>query len=127
MDSETFGAEKGHGQEVVDWINLSARRDHLKLEARLYGQDLVTQNFGVFEMFSWVGDVKVARKLVIRASKRFRVRVLEGAYKTKEKIFHTKRSDYAMVRRGDRIIGHLKLESPRVGRGEWQVVQEERR
>ena len=127
MDSETFGVEKGRGREVVDWINSCARKERLKLEARLYGHDMTTQNFGTFEMFSWVGDPKAARRLTVRASKRFRVRVIEGAYKTRDSIFHTKRSDYAMVRRGERVIGHLQLEMPRVGRGEWQAVKEERR
>ena len=42
MDSETFGIEKGHGQKAVDWINACARQEGLKLEARLYGQDLAT-------------------------------------------------------------------------------------
>ncbi len=127
MDSETFGIEKGHGQKAVDWINACARQERLKLEARLYGQDLATQNFGTFEMFSWMGDVKVARKLIIRASKRYRIRVIEGAYKTKEKTFRMRRTDYAMVRSGDRIIGHLEMEATRLGRGGWKVKAEERR
>ena len=85
------------------------------------------QNFGTFEMFSWMGDVKVARKLIIRASKRYRIRVIEGAYKTKEKTFHVRRTDYAMVRSGDRIIGHLEMEATRLGSGGWKVKAEERR
>lgn len=127
MDSETFGVEKGHGKKVVDWINECARRDGLKLEARLYGHDLTTRNFGTFELFSWVGDVKAARRITIRASRRFKVKVVEGAYKTKERIFHIRRSDYAMVRRGERIIGRLELETSMLGRGRWIVTQEERR
>ena len=127
MDSETFGVEKGYGRKAVDWINATAQREGLKLEARLYGYDLGTTNFGKFEMFSWMGDVKVARRLTTKASKRFKIKVVEGAYKTKEKIFHTKRTDYAMVKRGDRILGHLELEVSRFSRGEWTVVQEERK
>lgn len=126
-DSETFGVEKGHGGEVVDWINEQARSRKIKLEARLYGYELKTDNFGSFEMFSWVGDVQAARKLTVRASKRFRVRVIEGGYKPKEKIFHTKRFDYAMVRRGEKVIGHMHLEAPRFSRANWTVKAEERR
>ena len=127
MDSETFGIEKGSGQKVIDWLNEYTQKEGLNLEARLYGYDLTTKNFGTFEMFSWRGDVQVARKLIVKASKRFKVRTIEGGYKTKEKIFHLKKSDYGLVRRGDKVIGHLQFEAPRLGKGEWKVKEEERR
>jgi hypothetical protein len=93
----------------------------------LYGYDLETDNFGIFEMFSWIGDVQVARKLIIKASKRFKVKVIEGGWKTKEKIFHLKKSDYAMVRKGDKIIGHLEFEASRFSSEKWKIKEEERR
>ena len=126
-DSETFGIEKGHGEKVVKWLNEQAQVQSLKFEARLYGYDLETDNFGTFEMFSWIGDVKNARKLIVRASKRFKIKVIEGGWKTKERIFHTKKSDYAMVRKGDRIIGHLQLEASLFGRDNWKIKEEERK
>ena len=126
MNSETFGVESGHGQEAVDWLNQEAKNDGLKFEARLYGQQVTTQNFGSFELFSWMGDVQVARKLLVKASKRFKIKVIEGGYKTKEKIFKISKQDYAMVRKGDRIIGHLEFSAPRFG-GNWQVTNEELR
>lgn len=125
-DSESFGAERGHGREVVDWINGQAARHRYRLEARLYGHDIETENFGAFEMFSWVGDVKNARSLVVKASKRLGVRVIEGGYKPRERVLRMRRFDYAMVRRGDRVIGHLELEAPLLG-GTWRVKAEERR
>ncbi len=127
MDSETFGVEKGSGQKVIDWLNEYTQKEGLQLEARLYGYELETMNFGTYEMFSWRGNVQVARKLIVKASKRFKVKVIEGGYKTKEKIFHLKRSDYGLVRRGDKVIGHLEFEAPRLGKGEWKVKEEERR
>lgn len=127
MDSESFGIEKGHGKEIVEWLNEQAQKKRYKFEARLYEYDLETDSFGTFEMFSWIGDVKNARKLILKASKRFKVKVIEGGYKTKERIFHTKKSDYAMVRKGDKIIGHLKFEASRFNREKWKIVEEERR
>lgn len=127
MDSESFGIEKGHGQEVVDWLNEQAGEKGFKFEARLYGYDLETSNFGIFEMFSWRGEVQNARKLIIKASKRFKVKVIEGGYKTKEKIFHLKKSDYGLVRKGDRVIGHIEFEASRLGRDTWKIKEEERR
>ena len=80
-DSETFGVEKGHGEEVIAWLNGQAKSQSIKLEARLYGYNVMTENFGEFEMFSWIGNVQNARKMFIKASKRFKVKVIEGGYK----------------------------------------------
>ena len=126
-ESETFGAEKGSGNELVQWMNEEAKRRSVKFEARLYDYVIKTENFGTFEMFSWMGDVKVARSLIVKASKKFRVKVIEGGYKAKEKIYSTKKSDFAMVRKGDRIIGHLQFTAPRFGKSDWELVGEERR
>lgn len=126
-DSETFGVEKGHGEEIVDWLNDQAESKKLKLEARLYKYIISTQNFGDFEMFSWMGDVQTARKLIVKASKRFKVRVIEGGYKPREKIFRMKKFDYAMVRKGDKVIGHLEFEASRIGNDIWKLVAEERK
>lgn len=125
-DSETFGIEKGYGKQAIEWLNDESKQNDLKFEARLYGHEITTQNFGSFELFSWVGDMQVARKLVIRVSKRFKIKVIEGGYKTKEKIVKFKRQDYGMVRKGDKVIGHLEFSSSRLG-GNWQIEKEELR
>ena len=125
-DSETFGVEKGHGQEVVSWLNEQAKSKGSKLEARLYGYFISTKNFGDFEMFSWMGDVKIARKLIIKASKRFKIKVIEGGYKPKEKIFRIKKFDYAKVKKGDKTIGQIEFEVSRLGNEQWEIKNEER-
>jgi hypothetical protein len=125
-DSETFGIEKGHGKEAIEWLNDEAKQNDLKFEARLYGHEVTTQNFGSFELFSWIGDIQVARKLVIKVSKRFKIKVIEGGYKTKEKIVKFKKQDYGVVRKGDKVIGHLEFSSSRFG-GDWQIEKEELR
>ena len=125
-DSETFGVEKGHGAEVVSWLNEQAKAQSIKLEARLYGYDVSTENFGDFEMFSWVGNVQSARKLIIRASKRFKIKVIEGGYKPKEKIFKMKKFDFAKVKKGDKTIGQIEFTSSRFGNKHWEIQNEER-
>jgi hypothetical protein len=77
-------------------------------------------------MFSWRGDVQVARKLVIKASKRFKIRVIEGGYKPKDRIFRMKKFDYAKVRKGDKTIGQLEFEVNRFGNNQWEIKKEER-
>ena len=126
-ESETFGAEKGYGEELVQWMNGEAKKRNMKFEARLYDYTIKTENFGIYEMFSWMGDVKTARSLIVKASKKFRVKVIEGGYKAKEKIYSTKKSDFAMVRKGDRVIGHLKFTATRFGKDDWELVEEERK
>ena len=126
-ESETFGAEVGSAEDVVKWMNEEATRRKAKFEARLYGYVISTDNFGKFEMFSWMGDVKLARHLITKASKRFKAKVIEGGYKTKDKVYSTKKSDYAMVRKGDRVVGHLKFVAARFGKGDWELIEEERR
>ena len=125
-DSETFGIEKGRGEEVVTWLNEQAKSQKIKLEARLYGYSVSTKNFGDFEMFSWMGDVQVARKLVIKASKRFKIRIIEGGYKPKDKIFKMKRIDFAKVKKGDKTIGLIEFTASRFGNGQWEIENEER-
>lgn len=126
-NSETFAVEKGYGEKAIQWMNEEARKQGWKFEARLYEYEIETKNFGSFEMFSWIGDVKAARDLVIKASKRFKIRVIEGGYKAKEMMLKLERADYAMVRKGDRIIGHIEFSSSRITGSKWIVKLEERR
>ena len=126
-DSETFGIEKDHGEEVTQWLNEQAKSQGLKLEARLYGYSISTKNFGDFEMFSWMGDVQIARKLIIKASKRFKIKVIEGGYKPKDKVFRMKKFDYAKVKRGDKTIGQIEFAVSRFGNKQWEIQDEERR
>ena len=125
--SETFGVESGFEDRVLEWMNSDAKKSKLKFEARAYSYKITTKNFGTFEMLSWMGDVKVARSLITKASKRFKVRVIEGGYRTKEKVLKRKKTDYAMVRKGDRVIGHLEFSSSLFGDTKWKLETEERK
>ncbi len=125
--SETFGVESGFGERFLEWMNSDAKKRKLKFEARAYNYEITTKNFGTFEMFSWIGDVKVARSLITKASKRFKVRAIEGGYRTKEKVLKRKKTDFAMVRKGDRVIGHLEFSSSLFGDTKWKLETEERK
>ena len=125
--SESFGVESGFGEQVLEWMNSEAKKRKSKFEARSYSYEITTKNFGTFEMLSWIGDVKVARSLITKASKRFKVRVIEGGYRTKEKVLKSKKTDFAMVRKGDRVIGHLEFSSSLFGDTRWKLKTEERK
>lgn len=123
--SSTFGIEKGKGDIVISWLNKQAEDQNLK--AHLYGYDISTQNFGEFEMFSWKGDHQVARKALSKASKRFKIKVIEGAYRPTERALRLKKYDYAIVKKGSKVIGHLEFAASRFRKSKWKVNKEERR
>ena len=125
-NSETFGVQKGHGKEIVMWLNEQSKIQNNKLEARLYNYEISTKNFGDFEMFSWIGDVQIARRMIIKASKKFKIKVIEGGYKPKEKLFKMKKFDFAKVKKGDKTIGQLELAVSRFGNAQWEIQYEER-
>ena len=125
-NSETFGVQKGHGKQIVEWLNEQSKIQNNKLEARLYNYEISTKNFGDFEMFSWIGDVQIARRLIIKASKKFKIKVIEGGYKPKEKVFKMKKFDFAKVKKGDKTIGQLELAVSRFGNAQWEIQDEER-
>ena len=125
-NSETFGVQKGHGKEIVGWLNEQSKKQNNKLEARLYDYVVSTKNFGDFEMFSWMGDVQIARKMIIKASKKFKIKVIEGGYKPKDKIFKMKKLDFAKIKKGDKTIGQLEFAVSRFGNGQWEIQDGER-
>jgi len=127
MDSETFGVEKGYGLQAIEWMNVEAKEMGLKFEARLYNFEIQTKNFGTFEMFSLIADPKAAREMIMRASKRFKIKVIEGGYKTRKFLVKVAKNEYGMVKKGDRVIGQIEFESSRFSRGEWKVTKEERK
>ncbi|QLH06887.1 hypothetical protein [Nitrosopumilus ureiphilus] len=127
MKDQVYGAEKGNGEKVVSWLNEQAQSIGLKLEIYLGSDLLLTQNFGDFELFSLSDDSIPVRKLIYKAGKRFDIKMIEGGYNEKARIIRRKKSDYAKVLKGDKVIGHLELESLRFGAKKWEIKSEERR
>ena len=125
--SESFGVESGFGEQVLEWMNSEAKKRKSKFEARAYSYEIATKNFGTFEMFSWIGDVKAARRLITKASRHFKIRVIEGGYRTKEKVLKSKKTDFAMVRKGETVIRHLEFSSSLFGDTRWKLKTEERK
>lgn len=126
-DAESFGIEKGYGEQAVQWMNGEARKNNWKFEARLYDYEITTKNFGTFEMYSWIGDAKAARDLVIKASNRFKIKVIEGGYKSRQFILKLEKNEYGMVRKGERVIGRIEFASSRLTESKWVVKLEERK
>jgi len=126
-ESETFGIEAVYAERAIEWMNEQAKKNNWKFEARTYNSEIKTKNFGSFEMFSWIGDVKVARSIIVKVSKRFKAKVIEGGYKPKDKIFKKKKSEFGVIRKGERILGHLEFSASRLGNEMWTLEAEERK
>jgi translation initiation factor IF-1 len=122
-----YGAEKGNIENVISWLNEQTSSGGLKLNIKSEDYILSTQNFGEFELFSLSDDSLTVRKLISKAGKRFGIKMIEGGYKEKARIIRRRKSDYAKVLKGDKVIGHLELESARFGKLKWEVKAEERR
>ena len=127
MKDQVYGAEKGNGEKVTEWLNEQAEDSGIKLKVKLENSVLTTQNFGDFELLSLSDDSVSSRKLLLKAGKRFGIRMIEGGYKEVARIIRRRKSDYAKVLKGDKIIGHLELETSRFGAKKWEVKAEERK
>ena len=127
MKDQVYGAEKGNGERVKEWLNEQAKSIDLKLEVKLEKDVLSTENFGDFDLLSLSDDSVKSRKLISKAGKRFGIKMIEGGYKEVARIIRRKKSDYAKVLKGDKVIGHLELETSRFGSKKWEIKLEERR
>ena len=50
-NSETFGVQKGHGKEIVEWLNEQSKTQKTKLEARLYNYEISTKTLEILKCF----------------------------------------------------------------------------
>ena len=100
---------------------------NLKLEVKLEDYLISTQNFGDFELFSLSDDSTQVMKLISKARKRFNIKMIEGGYKETARIIRRRKSDYAKVLKGEKILGHLEFETPRFGAKKWEIKVEEKR
>ena len=122
---DSFGAQQGYGSTVVKWMNDKAIKNKKKGRAELYGHVIETSRFGKFEMLSWSGELSVARDLVIKASKRYKIKTLEGGYKPKSFFsFSLGSRDYTKVYFNGNLVGYLELTKPMLPGTQWSVSDE---
>ncbi|NMJ86429.1 MAG: hypothetical protein EX285_01050 [Thaumarchaeota archaeon] len=127
--SDSFGAQQGYGNKVMNWINEVVKNKNKKeIRVELYGHIIKTSRFGTFEMLRWYGELSVARDLIIKSSKRYKIKTLEGNYKPKSFFsFSIDNRDYAKIHYNGNLIGYLKLTKPRLPGTKWSVSDEKTR
>ncbi len=122
--TDNFAIEQGKAQRAIEWLNSYATKNNKKLEVRLEGYLLSTTKFGNFEVVSWRGEWSTARNLIVKASKKLNIKVVEAGYHVKgqllSSLFGVSR-EFAKVYSGGNIIGNLEL-GTRSGR--WIVKGE---
>ncbi|MEM2760062.1 MAG: hypothetical protein QXU32_07295 [Nitrososphaerales archaeon] len=123
--SDTFGAQDGYGDKVVKWMNNEVVKNNKKARGELNGQVIETSRFGKFELISWDGELSIARDLIVKASRRYKIKTLEGGYKPKSFFsFSINSRDYAKVYYNGSLTGYLELTKPRLPGAKWSISDE---
>lgn len=121
---DNLGAQQGYGNKVVEWMNEQAAKKK-KGEAKLSAYVIKTARFGMFEMISWDGETSIGRDLIVRASKRYTIKTLEGGYKPKRFLsLSVESKDYAKVYYNGNLIGYIELSKSRLPGTKWSVTGE---
>ena len=122
--TDNFAIEQRKAQIAIEWMNSYATKNNKKLEVKLEGYLLSTTKFGNFEVVSWKGEWSTARNMIVRASKKLNIKVVEAGYHVKgqllSSLFGVSR-EFGRVYGGGNIIGYLEL-TTRSGR--WVVKGE---
>src|SRR2546422_10466325 len=105
-------------------MNFYAKKTNKRFEAKLQGYLLSTIKFGSFEVISWKGDWSSARNVLLRASSKLKIKVLEAGYHEKGNLlsaFFGASSEFAKVYRNGNLIGQIELG---LKSGKWMVKSE---
>jgi hypothetical protein len=109
--ADSFGAEQGKAQQVVEWMNDHAKKAGQKFEAGLAGYAMQTTKFGAFEMISWSGDWPVARSIIKKASSKVGAKVIESGYHEKRDLLSAmfgSSSEFGKVYSNGKLVGQIE-------------------
>jgi hypothetical protein len=123
-NANNFAVEERNAVKSIVWMNSYAIKNNKKFETKLEGYSLSTINFGNFEVISWKGDWSAARDIIIKASRKLNMKVVEAGYHQKgnllKSLFMASR-EFAKVYNHGRFIGNLTLS---IRSGKWTVRSE---
>ena len=122
--ADNFAVEQGMGERAVDWMNSFSAKSNMNFECILKGYSIATTHFGTFEVLSWKGEWSDARKIIVKASHKLSMKIIESGYHQKDNILMSligASKEYAKVYRKGSFIGTLVL-GKRSGR--WAIVFE---
>ena len=122
--ANNFALEQGKSAKAIDWMNSYAKMKNRKLEIRSENYSLSTLKFGNFEAISWNGDWSAARLIIVKASSKLNMKVIEAGYHKKGSILSSLlggSDEIAKVYSGGKLVGNIVLKSKS---GKWIVKSE---
>ena len=122
--ANNFALEQGKSAKAIDWMNSYAKMKNRKLEIRSENYSLSTIKFGNFEAISWNGDWSAARLIIVKASSKLNMKVIEAGYHKKGSLLSSLlggSDEIAKVYSGGKLVGNIVLKSKS---GKWIVKSE---
>jgi hypothetical protein len=122
--ANNFALEQAKSSRAIEWMNSYAKMKNKKLEARLENYSLSTLKFGEFDVIYWKGDWSAARSIIIKASSKLNMKVIEAGYHKKGNFMSLLlggNDEIAKVYSGGNLIGNIVLKSRS---GKWIVESE---
>ena len=122
--ANNFALEQGKSAKAIDWMNSYAKMKNKKFESRLEDYSLSTLKFGNFDAIYWNGDWSAARYIIIKASSKLNMKVIEAGYHKKGNLVSSLlgvSDEIAKVYSGGNLIGNIVLK-PKSGK--WIVKSE---
>ena len=122
--ADNFAIEHRKAQQAIEWINAYAKENNHKFECKRTGYSMQTVKFGSFEMITWSGDWSAARKIIQKASKHLRAKVIESGYHEKRGLLSAMfgvSSEYGKVYSNGKLVGQIEMNKKS---GRW-IAQDE--
>ncbi|MDF2768867.1 MAG: hypothetical protein K0S91_1702 [Nitrososphaeraceae archaeon] len=122
--ANNFALEQGKSAKAIDWMNSYAKMKNRKLEVKLENYSLSTLKFGNFDAISWNGDWSAARLIIVKASSKLNMKVIEAGYHKKGSLLSSLlggSDEIAKVYSGGNLVGNIVLKSKS---GKWIVKSE---
>ena len=122
--ANNFALQQGKSAKAIEWMNSYAKMKNKKLEVRLEEYSLCTVKFGKFDVIYWKGDWSAARSIIIKASSKLNMKVIEAGYHKKGNFMSLLlggSDEIAKVYSGGNLVGNIVLKSKS---GKWIVKSE---
>jgi hypothetical protein len=122
--ANNFALEQGKSAKAIDWMNSYAKMKNRKLEIRSENYSLSTLKFGNFDAISWNGDWSAARLIIVKASSKLNMKVIEAGYHKKGSLISSLlgvSDEIAKVYSGGKLVGNIVLKSKS---GKWIIKSE---
>ena len=122
--TDNFGVENGMGHRAIEWMNSYSKEKKMEFKAKLEDYQISSKNFGDFEIISWRGNWSDARKIIIKASTKLSMKVIESGYHQKDNLlisFFGFGKEFGKVYKKGNYIGTIVLG---MRSGKWYIKSE---